>query len=71
MPPRLIVAIDGEACLLDLYTEVLQDEGYRVVTRDAKADAVACVQRERPDVVILDLWIETPADGWEVYASGT
>ncbi len=69
MPPRLIVAIDDEASILDLYTAVFQDEGYRVVTCDTKADAVPCVRRELPDVVILDLWIETPADGWEVYAA--
>ncbi len=69
MPARLIVAIDDEACLLDLYTEVLQDEGYRVVTCAAKADAIPCVQRELPDVVILDLWLDLPGDGWEVYAA--
>ncbi len=68
MAPRLVVAIDAEATILDLYTEILQEEGYRVVTCGAKADAIPCVQRELPDVVILDLWLELPGDGWEVAA---
>ncbi len=62
----LIVAIDDETCILDLYTAVLQDEGYRVVSC-AKADAVSCVQREQPDVVLLDVWPLTPAGDWAIY----
>ena len=66
MAPGLIVAVDDEPSILDLYAEILQDEGYRVVSC-AKADAVSCVRREQPDVVLLDVWPLTPVADWATY----
>ena len=45
MAPHLIVAVDDEPTLRDVYADLLHDEGYRVVGC-AQADVVACVQRE-------------------------
>ncbi len=66
MASHLIVAVDDEPMLRDVYAELLQDEGYRVVSC-AKTDAVSCVHREQPDVVLLDLWPLTLAGGWAIY----
>ena len=66
MAPHLIVAVDDEPTLRDVYAELLHDEGYRVVGC-AQADAVACVQREQPDVVLLELWPPAPLGGWAIY----
>ncbi len=66
MAPGLIVAVDDEPSILDLYAEILQDEGYRVVSC-AKADAVSCVRREQPDVVLLDVRLLTPVGDWAIY----
>jgi CheY-like chemotaxis protein len=66
MPIPLIAVIDDDQSVRELFTEVLEDEGYRVVPCASRADAVSCVQRAHPDVVILDLWMETPTGGWEV-----
>ena len=67
MSPRLIAAVDDEPLILDMYTEVLQDEGYRVATCHANADALACIQRELPDLVILDPWPATRVGGRTIY----
>ncbi len=66
MTPHLIVAVDDEPTLLEVYADLLHDEGYRVVGC-AQADAVACVHREQPDVVLLELWPPTPLGGWAIY----
>ena len=66
MAPHLIVAVDDEPTLRDVYADLLQDEGYRVVGC-AQADAVACVQREQPDVVLLELWPPASLGGWTIY----
>ncbi len=66
MAPHLIVAVDDEPTLRDVYADLLHDEGYRVVGC-AQADAVACVHREQPDVVLLELWPPAPLEGWAIY----
>jgi CheY-like chemotaxis protein len=68
MPGPKIVVVDDQQSMLDLFSDVLEEEGYRVVTCSTRAHAVACIQREQPDVVILDLWLETATGGWEVCA---
>src|SRR3712207_948350 len=49
---RLIVIDDDEA-ILNLYIEVLQDEGYQVMACDSQTDALECIRRGHPDLVIL------------------
>jgi two-component system, OmpR family, alkaline phosphatase synthesis response regulator PhoP len=67
MAAPLIVAVDDDQVILDLYREVLEeDEGYRVITCRIQEDAVACVRRERPDLVILDLRLGFSFGGWDV-----
>lgn len=68
MPGPLIVVVDDQQTMRDLLTDVLEDEGYRVTTCRSREQAVDCIQREQPDLVILDLWLETPNDGWDVCA---
>ena len=67
MLPALIAVVDDESLLLDLYTTVLQDEGYRVVPCKNASEALTCIKRDLPDVVILDPWFETPRGGWAIY----
>lgn len=63
---RLLV-IDDDQAILNLYIEVLEDEGYQVIACESQDDAVACITREQPDLVILDLWMQSPVSGWEIY----
>ena len=67
MLPALIAVVDDESLLLDLYTTVLQDEGYRVVPCKNTSEALTSIKRDLPDVVILDPWFETPRGGWAIY----
>jgi CheY-like chemotaxis protein len=65
--PMRIIVIDDDQAILNLYVEVLQDEGYQVIACDSQADAVECIRREQPELVILDLWMQSPISGWEIY----
>jgi len=69
MSPPLIVIVEDDQAIRDLVSSFLQDEGYRIRTCSTTADAVACVTRELPSLVILDLWMETRASGWDVCAA--
>ncbi len=66
MSPPLIAVVEDDQAVRDLLSSCLEDEGYHIRTCSTSADAVACITRELPSLVILDLWIETRASGWEV-----
>lgn len=57
MSPGYILVVDDEADIRRLIEEILVDEGYRVITADGADAARACVRRERPSLVLLDIWM--------------
>ncbi len=52
-----ILVVDDEAGIRELLLEILQDEGYRVALAENAAAARAWRGRERPDLVLLDIWM--------------
>lgn len=64
----LVLIVDDEPGIVDFLRFALDDHGYRVrIARDG-AEALAEVQRERPDFVLTDLMMPR-VDGWELSAS--
>jgi two-component system KDP operon response regulator KdpE len=51
----LIVAVDDEPGILRLIKLELSSQGFRVVTASNGEDALAIVEHQRPDVVVLDI----------------
>ncbi len=62
----VIVVIDNDEPFRDLLTDVLGDEGYRVVTAMTGADAIETIRQTRPALVILDLRMEAPDSGIQI-----
>ena len=60
-----IVVADDERDLNNLVRRHLEDEGHRVVQAHDGAEAVLAVQREHPDLLVLD-WMLPKLDGLEV-----
>ncbi len=54
-PERLVLVVDDEADLLEIVTDRLQREGYRVVTARDGLEAIERVRAARPACIILDL----------------
>jgi len=50
-----ILVVDDEATFMHLVTTLLEGEGHRVVPASDGAEALAAVEREIPELVILDL----------------
>lgn len=64
--PRHILAINNDADVLDLFRELLQDEGYRVTTQAyADKDLKAIVGLE-PDLIVLDYMWPSDDAGWSL-----
>jgi CheY-like chemotaxis protein len=51
---RTILVVDDHRAVLDLLSAALQDEGYRVVRASDGVEALACMEREAPDLVVTD-----------------
>ena len=55
--PPLILVVEDDPDILKLMDEALHAEGYRVVTAQDGAEALAAARRERPDLIVLDLML--------------
>lgn len=55
-PPRILV-VDDEPDIRGLIQDILEDEGYRVEVASSAAEARELKRRDRPDLVLLDIWM--------------
>lgn len=65
MTSATILVADDEANIRELARLYLRKEGYRVVTVNDGAQALAKVAEDTPDLLVLDLMMPN-VDGWEV-----
>ena len=52
-----ILVVDDELGIRALLSEILADEGHSVELAENAAQARACRDRMRPDLVLLDIWM--------------
>ena len=52
---KKLLVVDDEPHIRMLYQEELQGEGYTVATSDGQEPIMAAIQREKPDLVVLDI----------------
>ncbi|MDO9051175.1 MAG: sigma-54 dependent transcriptional regulator [Methylotenera sp.] len=57
MASKHILVVDDEIGIRELLSDILHDEGYRVDLAENAATARALRLQERPDVVLLDIWM--------------
>lgn len=65
MAERVILAVDDDPDALDIVRTFLESRGYRVVTASDGHEALARLEKARPDLVLLDVMMPE-IDGWEV-----
>ena len=52
-----ILVVDDELGIRALLSEILADEGHTIELAENAAQARACRERLRPDLVLLDIWM--------------
>ena len=57
MTARNVLVVDDEVGIRELLFEILQDEGYHVRLAENAAQARDWRHQERPDLVLLDIWM--------------
>jgi CheY-like chemotaxis protein len=60
---KRVLVVDDDASIRELLSTALEDDGYEVVPATNGQDALAVVERWRPDVIVLDLMMPI-MDGW-------
>ena len=61
-----IAVVEHDRELLSLFQEMLALEGWDVLICSDAESAFDVVKQRRPDLVILDTWLDTPASGWDL-----
>jgi DNA-binding response OmpR family regulator len=60
----LIAIIDDDPDILDASSLVLNAKGYEVITADNPDDGYKIVKEQKPDLIILDVMMNEPDDGF-------
>jgi len=60
----LIAVIDDDHDILDASSLVLTAKGYEVITADNPDDGYRTVKDQKPDLIILDVMMNEPDDGF-------
>jgi CheY-like chemotaxis protein len=64
-----ILVVNDTVAILDLFTVLLQDEGYRVSTDGFSVELgemLARIREMQPDLIVLDLVIMDEGKGWQL-----
>ncbi len=59
-----ILVIDEDDDLLELYTALLEEEGYQVHPRKALVEDLHDIEQLSPDLIILDLSLKQRKEAW-------
>ena len=68
MSGNAILIVDDDLAILDMIAELLEYEGYQVVTCSSGSDALARVKDNPPALILLDLMMPQMS-GWQVIAA--
>jgi CheY-like chemotaxis protein len=66
MDKRKIMVVDDDIDLCDSLRVVLEHAGYDTVTAGSRSEGMEKIRMERPDLIILDVMMETWQDGFEM-----
>ncbi len=67
-PQKHIFVINDTIAILELFTALLEDEGYRVTTDGftiEMTELLSRVKSDRPDLLVLDFLIQDEGKGWQ------
>ncbi len=61
-----VLLVDDDASIVQLFSTVLEMNGFAVTKAQSATDARAAIARESFEIVITDMHMETPTAGFEV-----
>jgi CheY-like chemotaxis protein len=55
VPPQTILIVDDEATTAEMFSLMLEDQGYHTVVVHGTGTAIRSLRQERPDLVLVDV----------------
>jgi DNA-binding response OmpR family regulator len=65
MTSQTILVVDDDTAILDMISQILQEENYHVITANNGRAAITRAQQEEPRLILLDLMMPE-MNGWQV-----
>jgi DNA-binding response OmpR family regulator len=65
-PGKTVLLVDDDADFVEMNKLVLEQNGYRVLTAYNAAECLKQAKAGKPDIVILDVMMTTPTDGFHL-----
>lgn len=59
-----IAIIDDDVDIIDAVKLILTGKGYEVVSAQNASDGLKLIENEKPDIILLDVMMEEPDDGF-------
>lgn len=66
MKKQRILVIDDDVDLRDSLKVLLEDAGYVATSAASRSEGMEAIRRERPDLIVLDVVMDTWDDGFEM-----
>jgi CheY-like chemotaxis protein len=66
MEKRKILVVDDDIDLCDSLKAILDNAGYATATATSRSEGMEKIRADRPDLIILDVMMETWHDGFEM-----
>lgn len=60
-----VLLVEDDEMILEMYKLRLEEEGYEVLTTERGSEALALAQKEKPDIILLDI-ILPEVDGFTI-----
>src|SRR5580765_6720993 len=64
-----VLLVDDDAAVLDMLTHLLSGKGFEVVAATSVTEALGCIATQKFDVLITDLHMPNPGDGFTVISA--
>jgi twitching motility two-component system response regulator PilH len=66
MEGKHIAVVNDDTASLELMHDLLSEEGYATTVMKVSNEAFGRIKAIRPDLVIIDIWMQRADNGWEV-----
>ena len=63
---KKVLVVDDEKDVIEYVTMILESAGYEVISADSNESCFESLEKERPDLIILDVMLETVTEGFYI-----
>jgi DNA-binding response OmpR family regulator len=61
-----ILVVEDDVDIRGMLSDLLAGEGYSTILLSGSEHAHEVITRDRPDLILLDIWLEKPDSGWQL-----